>query len=178
MADQNRRAGCGCLPLVALLIAGSLVVGGLDQAGTGWGRVVASTSLAVLAAAIVVGAIVQRRRQTSASTDDGSPTPTTPVAAKARPAPASPSTPMPARSRSRDLRTGPRDLVTQADDPDTDRLRSHLVEAVADLADKTESMVSGTEQGPPRRLTSEEMIARAKQRIAEMGHDRTSPPAG
>jgi hypothetical protein len=171
VADQNRRVGCGCLPLVALLIAGSLIVGGLDRTGTGWGRVVASTALVVLAAVIVVGAVVQRRRQETAGSEDGMATPTGP----SRPKPSLSAPPAPrsmSEQRAKELRSGPRDLVTQADDPETDRLREHLVEAVADLADATENMVSGGPQGRAKRLTSEEMIARAKKRIAEFGKDR------
>ncbi len=171
MADQDRRFGCGCLPLVALLIAGSIMLVGLDSAGTGWGRVVASTALVVLAAVIVLGAVVRRRRQESFGAEDGSATPTGPTRDTVQPSRPPPSRPEPQR-RAKDLRSGPRGLITQADDPDTDRLRKHLVEAVADLADKTEDMVSGTKQGRAKPLTSEEMIARAKKRIAEFGQDR------
>ncbi|MGA7271199.1 MAG: hypothetical protein WB239_09020 [Acidimicrobiia bacterium] len=170
MADQ-RRIGCGCLPLVALVVAGSLLVGGLDRAGTGWGRVVVSTALAGLAVAIVLGAVVQRRRQTSDRSDDGAPTATRPQSDRSGSVQARPPVARPRSDRPmREIRTGPRDLVTQADDPDTDKLRQHLVEAVADLADQTEGMAKGR-RGMPPRLTSDEMIVRAKQRIAEMGRD-------
>lgn len=171
MADQERRIGCGCLPLVALVVAGSLLIGGLDQTGTGWGRVLISTALGGLALAIVLGAIVQRRRQTIDRTDDGVPTSTRPQSDRAGLPRANPPAPPPVPKRPmREIRTGRRDLVTQADDPDTDKLRQHLVEAVADLADQTEGMVEGR-RSPPVRVTSEEMIARAKKRIDEMGRD-------
>lgn len=170
MADQQRRIGCGCLPLVALVVAGSLLVGGLDRAGTGWGRVVVSTALAGLAVAIVLAAIVQRRRQNTDRSDDGVPTSTGPASDRAASRQGTRPVPRPASDRPmREIRTGPRDLVTQASDPDNDKLRQHLVEAVADLADQTEGMVEG--RSPSRRLTSEEMIVRAKKRIAEMGRD-------
>lgn len=171
MTDRTRRrAGCGCLPLIALFMIGSLVALVLGDVGS---SVVAGGFLALLIPIVVVTALIAaflRRRRLEEREDAhsaGQPASSVPRAAGSQTLPRPPDTP----SRSaREVRSGPRGLVTEPESEEARILKRRLTEAVSDLADNVEGMpLSGQ---PLRGLTSEEMIARAKQRIADMGSER------
>lgn len=68
------------------------------------------------------------------------------------------------RRSEREVRTGARHLSTEPESEEARALKQRLTEAVSDLADTVEEMPERG-IGESQRLTSEEMIARAKQRI-------------
>lgn len=155
MAEETtKRGGCGCLPLVGLFFLGSFgleifeeVVGADLPDGLVTAAVVAAVVLLVVAGA----SAGRRRRRDHDVEDDGTPTPTRPVPRP--PAPVEPSRPAPLPVP---------DVVLPPDEEETNLLRQRLAEAVAEISDKVD------EFDPARPgLTSEEMIARAKRRIAE-----------
>lgn len=167
MAEQTRRIGCGCLPLIGLLVIGSVLVGAVEDLTDG--AIDGGTVIGVLVAfgflSLIVAAINRRRaseRQDRA--DDGLPSGTGPGSA---PPPGRAYTPQPAPPprTDREVRTGPRELKTQPEDPAAQAFKKRLTDAVTDLADNVEEM---PEPGSGR-LTSAEMVERAKRRIAEMG---------
>lgn len=169
MAEQSRRIGCGCLPLIALFLIGSVLVGAVEDL-TG-GGIDSGTVFGALAAfgflALIVAAINRRRAsERQDREDDGLPSGTGPAPL---PAPGPIYTPQPApRPRTeREVRTGPRELKTEPEDPEAQAFKRRLADAVADLADNVEEMPEpGSGAG---RLTSAEMVERAKRRIADFG---------
>jgi hypothetical protein len=169
VAEQTRRIGCGCLPLIALFLIGSVLLGAVEDltggtidAGTVIGALVALGFLSLVFAAL------NRRRASERHDreDDGLPSTTGPA-----PTPRSASTyrppPPPPPRTEREVRTGPRELKTQPEDPEAQAFKRRLTDAVADLADNVEEMPGPGSGGG--RLTSAEMVERAKRRIADMG---------
>lgn len=175
MADQNtRRIGCGCLPLVVLLVLGSFVLRafeGLTGMEIDSGLVVGIV-VAMVAVFLVAGAS-QRRRQREAEdrTGDGVPTSTAPSGSPIPTLPTAP--PSPPRTRpaapppQRQTPSGA-SVESGSIEPEAEVLRRRLADAVADIAAEVDQVGTG---GRLRGLTSEEMIARAKRRIAEMRDD-------
>lgn len=133
---------------------------GPSVAGLAFGLLIAGALVAVL-----TGALRRRRAAESRDrADDGVSAPSE-IPHAPSPVTARPSAPSPPERSQREVRTGPRRLSTEPDDPDAQAFKQRLVDAVADLADNVEDMPGGG--GPAKRLTSEEMIARAKKRIAQ-----------
>jgi hypothetical protein len=177
MADQNtRRIGCGCLPLVVLLVLGSFVLRAFEGV-TGIeidSGLVVGIIVAVVAVFLVAGAS-QRRRQREAEdrTGDGIPTSTAPSESPIPTLPTAP--PSPVRTRpaapptQRQAPAPPGASVGSGSiEPEAEVLRRRLADAVADISAEVDQVDAG---GRLRGLTSEEMIARAKRRIAEMRDD-------
>lgn len=93
-------------------------------------------------------------------------------ALKSSPPPSRPARDRPAAPRERsdrEVRSGARHLATEPETEEARTLKQRLTEAVSDLADSVEEMPE--QPASERRLTSEEMIARAKRRITERGSD-------
>lgn len=160
MADQpNKRLGCGCLPLVGLFFVGSLALRALEAATDSdvADGVIAAVVIAALVLFVGIGAARRRRRTEASDTaSDGGPT-TTGVGASTGPIPP-PVVVKPAGPTRHRI-----DLpVATREEPETRVLRRHLSEAVADITKEVESKDSASPT-----LTSEEMIARAKRRIAD-----------
>ncbi len=169
MADETRRIGCGCLPLLAIFFAASLLFAALeDVAGQSLPSGLLAGGLAVFLLLALFGAAMRRRQRAEADDDaaDGGPVPTTHPRPVSPPRPVSytPAPPPPERT-SREVRSGARDLSTEPEDPDSKAFKKKLADAVADLADNVEDMPGPGEPG--RMLSSEEMIARAKKRISD-----------
>lgn len=164
MANENRRVGCGCLPLIALFFIGSVVLAAVgDAAGDSLPGGLLIGGLAVFVLLAIFASALRRRRQSEARdvADDGS---SGASASPPRPVSHTPAPPPPHRS-TREVRSGTRSLSTEPEDPDSQAFKQRLADAVADLADNVEGMPGPGERS--RLLTSEEMIARAKKRIAE-----------
>ncbi|HSJ35507.1 MAG TPA: hypothetical protein VLB85_10685 [Acidimicrobiia bacterium] len=165
MAEQTRRIGCGCLPLIGLFLIGSVLLGAVEDVTDG-----AIDSRTVLGALVVFGFLsllvagISRRRASERHDrdDDGMPAPAAPATTSTYRPPAAP----PPRTE-REVRTGTRELKTQIDDPASQAFKQRLADAVADLADNVEEM-PGPGSGQ-RRLTSAEMVERAKRHIADFG---------
>lgn len=153
-----------------LFLVGSALVGVVGDLAGGEipsGAVVGGIALVVVGL-IVAGAIRRRQETAQDVADDGAPTPTEALTPLPSPSP-SPQAPPPQRS-TREVRSGPRSLATEPEDPEAKAFKARLADAVKDLADNVEEMPSPGE-GMDKRLTSEEMIARAKKRIAEFRDD-------
>ena len=155
MADRpTRRIGCGCLPLVILFFVGSLalrVFEGVTDSDIDLG-VIVGLGIAAFVLLAIVGAARQRRRsEASDSASDGIPTNT----GRTTPVPLPPPPPV--------LSDAPQPLRTDPVEPEAQVLRRRLREAVADIAKEVEA-TSSSDTAP---VTSEEMIARAKRRIAD-----------
>lgn len=155
MAEPTRRAGCGCLSATFLLF---VLIGSFVMATTPWNGddrlgVTAAMLAAFLLLAVVTGIVVRTGRR-RAREDSGMPAPPVP----SRPPPARPT----ATRSNREMRSGPRRLSTEPESEEAQALKRRLTEAVSDLADNVEEM---PDRQDTRRLTSEEMIARAKERI-------------
>lgn len=115
----------------------------------------------LLAASAVWASIVRNRSQEdSDSASQVLPSPVRPV--RDRPAP-------PRERSDREVRSGARHLATEPETDEARTLKQRLTEAVSDLADSVEEMPDKPRS--ERRLTSEQMIARAKQRIEERSSD-------
>jgi hypothetical protein len=179
MADQNtRRIGCGCLPLVVLLVLGSFVLRAFEGV-TGIeidSGLVVGIIVAMVAVFLVTGAS-QRRRQREAEdrTGDGIPTSTAPSGSPIPPLPTAPPSPVrtrpaaPPTQRQAPAPSPPGASVGSGSiEPEAEVLRRRLADAVADISAEVDQVDAG---GRLRGLTSEEMIARAKRRIAEMRDD-------
>lgn len=162
MAARTRRIGCGCLPLVAFFLIGSFVAFLL---GGGEADRVAGSLIAVAAGVVLAGLIVAlatRSRRQQDSEDQTSAAPAPPPRRSAQPA-----TPSLERSE-REVRSGVRRLTTEPESDEARALKQRLTEAVSDLADTVEEMPI---REPGGRLSSEEMIARAKERIRRRAED-------
>lgn len=131
------------------------------------GVIVGGIALVVLGL-IVAGAARRRQEAERDAADDGSSTSTETPSPLPSPSP-SPQAPPRVRS-TREVRSGPRGLATEPEDPEAKAFKARLADAVKDLADNVEEMPSLGE-GLERRLSSEEMIARAKKRISEFRDD-------
>lgn len=168
MADQSRRIGCGCLPLIVLFVLGSIILGAVEDVTDGAISSEALIGVLVVAGfAVVLAAAVRQRRRSEQQDrdDDGMPSPTD-IAPPSSDRPYTPAPPPPPRT-SREVRTGPRGLKTEPEDPEAQAFKRRLADAVADLADNVEEMPS---PGSGRRpMTSAEMVERAKKRIADFG---------
>lgn len=155
-----------------LLLVGAVFLGAVEDvtegaidAGTILGLGVAAGLLALILAALARRRTTERRDRE----DDGLPSATAPPSPPPnRPVPPPAASPAPAPGRTpREMRSGRRGLETEPEDPAAQAFKARLADAVADLADKVEEM---PEAGAgPRRLTSAEMVERAKRRIAEFG---------
>jgi hypothetical protein len=157
VAERSRRIGCGCLPLVGLFLIGSLValLLGRDEPDRLGGSLAALVAGLLIAGVIVALASRSRRRQDSEDQI---------TAARAAPPVRSspPGRSSPANRSQREVRTGTRGLATEPESEEAQALKRRLTEAVSDLADAVEEMPERE-----RPLTSEEMIARAKDRIRQ-----------
>lgn len=123
------------------------------------------TTVAVLIALAVVGSLIRRQRRSSeAEAHDRAA-----GGSEQAPPPQSP----PPRVSPPPSRGGvPRGLRTEPEDEDARRLKERLAEAVSDLGDTVESMPEAGDRRPGSAgLSSDEMIARAKERIRSW--DRT-----
>ena len=178
MADQNtRRIGCGCLPLVVLLFLGSFVLRAFERLTDTEidGGLVTGIIVALAVVFLVAGASQRRRRQEAEDrTGDGIPTSTAPSGSPiptlptAPPSPPRTRPPSPPTQRQTTTPSSPGAPVGSAPiEPEAEVLRRRLADAVADIAAEVDQGAGGRLRG----LTSEEMIARAKRRIAEMRDD-------
>ncbi len=176
-----RRIGCGCLPVVILLFVGSFLVRAVESVTDteiDGGLVAVAVIVGILVLAIVGSRRRTRRDQERDAISDGAPTstrppeqplpsappPTTTPPRAPRPAtpPSGGQTPIP---RPRPSSPGPRASDASLE-PEAESLRQRLADAVADIAAEVDSSATSD---PVRRPTSEEMIARAKQRIRDRG---------
>lgn len=165
MATRTRRGGCGCLSLVLVVF----LIGSLLAVGLAWREEVAlgavfaiGAGLAVLAG-LVIALVSRARRIEEEDAGQYRPQPERPVAAR-------PSQPTPSRS-DREVRSGARHLSTEPESDEARALKRRLTEAVSDLADNVEEMPARKPGEQSRRLTSDEMIDRAKRRIREWADD-------
>lgn len=176
MADQNtRRVGCGCLPLVVLFLLGSFALRAFEGlTGTEIdGGLVTGIIVALLAVFLVAGASQRRRRREAEDrTGDGVPTSTapsgSPIPTLPTPPPSLPRTRPPAPPAQRQASSPGASVESEPIQPEADVLRRRLADAVADIAAEVDQVGA---DGRLRGLSSEEMIARAKRRIAEMRDD-------
>lgn len=162
--QQQRRVGCGCVPLIALFVLGSFVVGVITRV-TGSEAVADTFGVAFFGFLVLVfiSTVIRRARQVSQQRDaaaDGSPTTTgSDPAEPPRRVVTRPEPPAPAP------RPQPRVLPTPEPlEPESEALRQRMAEVVDELAggmlegERTEFRLRGS--------TSAEMIADAKERIA------------
>lgn len=160
MLPSTERRGGWLAPLGALVVVGA-VLPVLVLSSLGTLAVIGVLAATLLVAGAVVAAVARNR--THAELDSSLQTPpsvTRPVSER----PAAP------RERSdREVRSGARHLATEPETEEARTLKQRLTEAVSDLADSVEEMPDHPTS--ERRLTSEQMIARAKQRIAERSSD-------
>ena len=156
------------IPLIGALLGGA-ADSVLATAGIGLtGVLVVATAL--MAVAVLV-AVLRRRRAEEADTIRGHGTPTSTGSGSSRSAPPARPYPSPARPPPGRVATGGGALQTDPEDEGARRLKERLAEAVSDLHETVGSM---PEPGDPnvRGLTSEQMIARAKERIRDWENRR------
>jgi hypothetical protein len=159
VAERTRSAGCGCLPFLLLVfLFGSFLSMALTWGeGNRFGALLAAGAGLVLLVSVVATLVVRARRNQAEDAQ-----------ATAPPVPRARSSSYPASAPSgrseREMRSGARRLTTEPESDEARALKRRLTEAVSDLADNVEEM-PGRERQQARPLTSEEMIARAKERI-------------
>jgi hypothetical protein len=154
------------IPLIGAVLGGA-ADSALAAAGIGITGVLAVA--AVLVAVVVLVAVLRRRRAEEADTIRGHGSPTSTGSGSTRPTspPNRPSrSPTPAQSPPGPATTGGRTLQTDPEDEGVRRLKERLAEAVSDLHDTVGAMPEPGD-AKVRGLTSEQMIARAKERIRD-----------
>lgn len=148
--------------MFALFLIGSLlsaVLAWREDAGLA-ALLAVGGGLAVVAILVIV--LVSRARRIEEE-DAGQYRPQPERPAGVRPSPST------ATRSDREVRSGARHLSTEPESDEARALKQRLTEAVSDLADNVEEM---PERGSgQRRLTSDEMIDRAKRRIREWADD-------
>lgn len=155
--------GCGCLPLIAVFLLGSLFLSFAEEAtGSIPGAEAFGPALVgIVLAWVLVGAFRRARRQAQErdAASDGAPTPTERSPGGQVASPPSPGPTFEERERARMA------LRTEPDAPEVIALKKRLAEAVTDLSETVEGMPATVGDGLLG-VSSDEMIARAKERIA------------
>ena len=147
------------MPLIAVFLLGSLILSFAEETtgGIPGAEAFGPALVGIVLAWVLVGAFRRARRQAQErdAASDGAPTPTE------RSAASSPSSEPTFEERERARMA----LKTEPDAPEVIALKKRLAEAVTDLSETVEGMPATVGDGLLG-VSSEEMIARAKERIA------------